>query len=89
MSKAPASRRHLREACLAAIVWRRAALLGVPVGVMQATLNQGDHWMAGVFTAAVVAKSILSPCLSFSIAYVSAVLTHAENLQRKPSLLPL
>ncbi len=86
MSEAPASRRHFREACLAAVVWRRAALLGIPVGVMQATLNQGDHWLAGVFTAGVVAKSILSPCLSFSIAYASAVLTHAENLQRKSSL---
>ena len=88
MSKAPASRRRLRESCLSAIVWRRAALLGVPVGVMQATLNQGDHWLAGVFTTGVIAKSILSPCLSFSIAYVSALLTYAENLQRKNSLPP-
>lgn len=86
MGGTPASR-HFREACLAAVVWRRAALLGLPVGLMQATLNQGDNWLAGIFTAAVIAKSILSPCLSFSIAYVSAAATYAENLQRKTSLL--
>jgi hypothetical protein len=86
MAGMPVSR-HFREACLAAIVWRRAALLGLPVGLMQAALNQGDHWLNGSVTAAVVTKSILSPCLSFSIAYVSAAATYAENLQRKTSLL--
>jgi hypothetical protein len=66
-------------------VWRRTLLLGLPVGLMQAALNQGDHWWHGEVTAGVVAKSILSPLLSCSIAFVSAVATQtAKSLPDSP-----
>lgn len=73
---------HLRRALLAPAVWRRAAKLGLTVGLVQVSLNQGDHWLRQEVDAAVVLKSILSPLLSFGIAYASAVATHAENLAR-------
>lgn len=63
-------------------VWRRTLILGLPVGLLQAGLNQGDHWWQGHVDAAVIAKSILSPLLSCSIAFVSAVTTQAaKNLE--------
>lgn len=85
----PAPRPSFLAACRDAAVWRRAAKLGLPVGAVQVAINQGDHWIAGAITGAVIAKSLLSPFLSFSIAFVSAAATRAEP--RPPSVpsLPL
>lgn len=66
-------------ACRDPHVWRRALLLGLPVGVAQATLNQGDHWWNHHVDAVVVAKTILSPLLSCAIAFVSAVTTQVSR----------
>jgi hypothetical protein len=72
-----------RSRYLAAIrdprVWRRTLILGLPVGLLQAALNQGDHWWHHHVDAAVIAKSILSPLLSCSIAFVSAVATQTAK----------
>ena len=65
--------------CRDVSVWSRAAKLGLPVGFAQVLLNQGDHWFAGAVTLSVAAKSILSPTLSFLIAFVSAASTRAES----------
>jgi hypothetical protein len=67
--------------CRDASVWRRAARLGLPVGFVQVALNQGDHWLAGAVSGAVVANSILSPALSFLIAFTSAAATRAAALR--------
>ena len=74
------------RACLAGSVWRRAAKIGLTVGLIQVALNQGDHWLRHELSAGVIVKSILSPLLSFSIAFVSAAGTYVENLQRALSL---
>lgn len=66
-------------------VWRRAARLGLVVGLIQVALNQGDHWLRHEVDPAVVVKTILSPLLSFGIAFASAVATHVENLSRSAS----
>ncbi|MBL9189373.1 MAG: hypothetical protein JNK23_17955 [Opitutaceae bacterium] len=66
-----------RRALTTRAVWLRAAKLGLPVGLVQVALNQGDHWLHHEITTGLVLKSILSPLLSFSIAFVSAVATHA------------
>jgi len=58
-------------------VWRRTLLLGLPVGLLQAALNQGDHWWQHRIDGVVVAKTILCPLLSCSIAFASAIATHA------------
>jgi hypothetical protein len=67
------------QACRQPAVWARAAKLGLVVGVIQVSLNQGDYWLSGQVTTVIVIKSILSPLLSFAIAFASAVATHAEN----------
>lgn len=56
-------------------IWRRTLLLGLPVGLLQTALNQGDRWWIQQVDTLVVAKSILSPLLSCSIAFVSAAAT--------------
>lgn len=63
-------------------VWRRAARLGLVIGLIQVALNQGDHWLRHEVDPTVIGKSILSPLLSFSIAFASAVTAHVENLSR-------
>jgi hypothetical protein len=56
-------------------LWWRAARIALPVGLLQASINQGDHWMRGDFSTAVVAKSLLTPLVTFLVAFTSAVLT--------------
>lgn len=73
-------RPFLWQACRHPAVWTRAARLGLVVGLIQVSLNQGDHWLRGEINTTLILKSILSPLLSFGIA--SAVATHAENLSR-------
>jgi hypothetical protein len=85
MSTTTSPRPSYWQACRQPAVWARAARLGLVVGLIQVSLNQGDHWLRGEITTAVVIKSILSPLLSFGIAFASAVATHAENLQRTSS----
>jgi len=53
-------------------VWRRTLALGMPVGLLQVALNQGDHWLHLTVDRAVVLKTILSPVLSCTIAFLSS-----------------
>jgi hypothetical protein len=69
-------------------VWRRAARLGLVVGLLQVGINQGDHWLRHEVTLGVVLKTVLSPLLSFAIAFLSAAATHAENLSRSTAPCP-
>lgn len=82
---APTSPSLYWQACRHPAVWTRAAKLGLVVGLIQVSLNQGDHWLQGHVTTGVVIKSILSPLLSFGIAFASAAATQVENLQRSAS----
>lgn len=82
---APDSASPYWHACRQPTVWRRASRLGLTVGLVQVALNQGDHWLRHEVDALVVLKSILSPLLSFSIAFVSAVATHVETRFRSTS----
>ena len=74
-----------RRAFTTRAVWLRAAKLGLPVGLVQVALNQGDHWLQHEVTTGLVLKSVLSPLLSFSIAFASAVATHADDTNRSIS----
>ena len=60
-------------------VWRPTLFLGLPVGLLQAALNQGDHWWHHQVDTTVLTKSILSPLLSCTIAFVSAVATRGTR----------
>ena len=68
-----------RHSLLSPEVWKRSACYGLPAGVIQVALNQGDSWMTGHVTGAVVMKTILSPLVGFAVAFVAAVTTHHET----------
>ena len=59
----------------------RGAKLGLSVGVIQAIINQGDVWLAHDETLGTLAKTIISPLVTFSVALVSAAATCVEKLK--------
>jgi hypothetical protein len=73
-----------RHSLLAAPVWKRAACYGLPAGLLQAALNQGDFWATGAVTIVVAVKSVLSPLIGFGVAYIAAVTTHHETRRALP-----
>lgn len=85
MSKTSNFPAHYWQACRQPAVWARAAKLGLVVGLIQVSLNQGDYWLRHEISTALIVKSILSPLLSFGIAFASAATTHAENHARASS----
>jgi len=64
------------ETLAARPVWWRAARIALPVGLLQDCINQGDHWLRGDFSREVVAKSLLTPCVTLAVAFISAASTH-------------
>lgn len=64
-----------RDALRSREVWIRALRIGLPVGLVQIAVNQGDHWLAGHITGGVIAKTIASPSISIGIALVAGVAT--------------
>jgi hypothetical protein len=56
-------------------VWLRAVKLGLTVGLLQATINQGDHWWHGEVNSTVLAKSFVSPLIGFTLVLFSAAQT--------------
>lgn len=76
MSPSPATTRALwAQAFRQPSVWRRAVRLGLSVGLLQATINQGDHWLSGAVDGTVLLKSIVSPLIGFTLVLVSAAET--------------
>ena len=76
------SRRLYWQAARDPAVWRRAARLGLVIGFLQTSLNQGDHWLHGEITTGLILKTILSPMLSFAVAFLAALGTRVEALRR-------
>lgn len=70
-----------RQSLLAPSVWKRGAGYGLPAGLIQAALNQGDHWLAGHVSAVVIVKTIASPLVGFGVAYIAALTTHHEAMR--------
>lgn len=68
-----------------ASVWRRAAVVGLPIGVLQAVINQGDVWLRHEQTAGTVVKTLVSPLVTFSVALISAAGVWVEQQRRSPS----
>jgi len=60
-------------------VWLRALKLGLTVGLLQATINQGDHWWRGEVNSIVLAKSIVSPLIGFTLVLFSAAQTWVQR----------
>jgi hypothetical protein len=62
---------------MARSVWR-AAWVGLPVGLVQVMINQGDRWWAHSVDAGVVLKSVLTPLVSMGVA-IAAVAAARRN----------
>jgi hypothetical protein len=71
----PSSRSLWAQAFRQPSVWQRAARLGLSVGFLQATINQGDHWFSGAVDRTVLVKSVVSPLIGFTLVLVSAAET--------------
>lgn len=67
------------EALQDGAVWSRALRWGAPVGLLQAVINQGDYWLNHAVTGAVLAKTIISPLVTISVALISAAGMHVEK----------
>ena len=80
MPSHPATRRALWSlAFRQRSVWLRAVKLGLTVGLLQAVINQGDHWLAHAVDGRVLAKSIISPLIGFTLVLFSAAATWVER----------
>lgn len=66
-----------------ASVWRRAAVVGLPIGVLQAVINQGDVWLRHEQTAGTVIKTLISPLVTFSVALISAAGVWVEGRRQQ------
>lgn len=53
-------------------VWLGAAKVAAPVALLQVAINQGDAWLAGRVTTAVLAKTLLTPAVTLAVAVLSA-----------------
>jgi H+/Cl- antiporter ClcA len=62
-------------------VWTRAALVGLPVGCLQALLNQGALWWHHHVNGVVLAKTFISPLVTCSVALISCAATWVEKQQ--------
>lgn len=60
-------------------VWLRALKLGLTVGLLQATINQGDRWWHHTVDSTVIIKSIVSPLIGFTLVLFSAAQTWVQR----------
>jgi len=74
-----------RQAFRQRSVWLRAVKLGLTVGLLQATINQGDHWLRGEFSKVVIIKAIVSPLIGFTLVLISAAQTWVERTLEQQS----
>ena len=68
-----------RQAFAQRSVWLRALKLGLTVGLLQATINQGDRWLSHSIDKTVLVKSVVSPLIGFTLVLVSAAQTWVER----------
>ena len=61
------------------VVWMRVLKVGLPVGILQAVINQGDVWYHDQATGLTLAKTIISPLVTSSVALVASAATWVEK----------
>lgn len=64
--------------------WHRALAVGLPVGLAQATFNQGDPWVRHAVDWTVVAKTVLTPLVSILVAWISPAAGPPGRKEEKP-----
>ena len=84
-AESSARRALWRQAFRQRSVWLRAVKLGLTAGFLQASINQGDHWLRGEFSPSVVIKSIVSPLIGFTLVLVSAAETWVQRTLEQQS----
>ena len=73
-------KRHLWiRACCQRPVWRRAALIGLTIGLLQAVVHQGEHWVHHEVNLSVVIKTLCSPLITFAVAFLSGAAAWVEQ----------
>jgi hypothetical protein len=77
-------RRPYVRALLEPATRHRALRLGTAVGLVQVTLNQGDHWLRGEITTTVVIKSVSSLLFAMLVVLLASAATRAEALRTAP-----
>jgi hypothetical protein len=60
-------------------VWRRALLMAASVGLVQVAINQGDSWIRLAVDPAVIAKTVLTPLVTFVVALFSAAGAYVDR----------
>ena len=84
MNASQTSRMTFLHALLLPAVWRKAAPIGLAIGLLQAAVNQGDHWLRHEIDSTIIIKSIISPLIGLSLAVISAAASHQKSPE-KPS----
>ena len=60
-------------------VWVRAFKFGFTVGLLQAVVNQGDHWWRHEVGAVVVVKTIVSPLIGLTLVLFTSAATWVQK----------
>ena len=60
------------------VLWR-AVKLGFTTGLLQAAVNQGDHWLTNNVDSTVVLKTVISPLIGFTLVLISAAATWVDR----------
>ena len=60
-------------------VWARAIKFGLTAGLLQAAVNQGDHWLRHEVGAGVVVKTIVSPLIGLTLVLFTTAATWVQK----------
>ena len=60
-------------------VWVRAVKFGLTAGLLQALVNQGDHWLHHEIGAGVVVKTIVSPLIGLTLVLFTSAATWVQK----------
>ena len=60
-------------------VWARAVKFGLTAGLLQALVNQGDHWLRHEVGAGVMVKTIVSPLIGLTLVLFTSAATWVQK----------
>lgn len=82
----PIKRALWKQALRERSVWARAIKFGFTAGVLQATVNQGDHWWRHEADVGVVAKTIVSPLIGLVLVLFTSAATWVQKSLEQSNL---
>ena len=60
-------------------VWARAVKFGFTAGLLQAAVNQGDHWLRHEVGTGVVVKTMVSPLIGLVLVLFTSAATWVQK----------